>query len=230
MDINFLYILSAALAFALLGYYFWKDATDEGYSPIKIIDAYFLIVFMALIGGKLFFRPLSYEFFRYELLNTPLTLEGVLVGGTIGFIFMVKNYKWDIWKVGDTIASALAIFKSFLFLSFFIVNRDNWNLAVGILFFVLFAVIRFLKKEHSMGSSKDYFQLRRYKKTFFTGILLTIYLTWTSLVAILFLSLNPNINSGFWRVQLGFYLLVFASALYLFKIKTHQNKRTDYGK
>lgn len=225
-DNNFLYISTIIISFALLGYYFWKDATQEGYSPIKTLDVFFVIVFMALLGGKVFLREINYEFLRYEFIRSPLSLEGILLGGSIGLFLMVKRYRWDIWKIGDTIASALAIFKAFLFLSFYIANRSISNLIVAICFAILFSMLRFLKKEHSMGSSKDYFMLKRYKRTFFSGVLLTIYLTWTSVVAILFLLLNRNLGENFWRLQLSFYLFVALFALYIF-IKKTKNDKSD---
>jgi DnaK suppressor protein len=80
---------------------------------------------------------------------------------------------------------------------------------------LLYFLIRFLKKGLLFGTSTSYFQLKRLNKLTFTGGLFALYLTGSSLIAMLFLLTHVNTESVFWWFQVSFYFIIFVTACVL---------------
>lgn len=216
---EYLTVLFTSVAFLVFAFLYWRDSTAEGFSSEKILDSFFVILLGGLLGGKLLFRPISIDFFLYQFFNAPLILEGVLVGGGIAAYIEIKRNKWDVWKLGDMIAPAVAAFQSVIFLGIWVRTQTLSQLSIAISFIILYFFIRILRKGYSLGSTARYFQLRRLNKLTFTGALFAIYLTGSSLIAMLFLVTHYNLDSGFWWFQISFYLAIFASAWTLISIR-----------
>lgn len=212
-------IVFTALAFIVFAFVFWRDSTEEGFSSDKILDSFFMILLGGILGGKLLFRELDIDYFRYEFLTAPMILEGVLVGGALTAYWQIKKNRWEGWKVGDMLAPALAIFQSVLFFGFWLSEQRNSSLLVFAAFVALYAFIRSMKKTQRRTRGLTYFQVKRLNKLRFTGGLFALYLTGSSLIAILFLLAHLNPSSGFWWFQLGFYLIIAISAYVLIRRK-----------
>jgi len=204
------------VAFVSFAYVFWKDSISEGFSSNKILDAYFIIVSSGIVGGKFLFRSIDYNYFRYELLYSPLILEGVLIGGGIATFFVIKRNRWSGWKIGDMMAPALSLFQCIIFYSFLVVAKSIENALVATSFLVLYFFIRYLKYKKKFGSSSRFLQRIRMQKVIYTGVLITVYLTVSSLIAILFLLANINYNVWFWWFQMLFYLITFGLSIVMF--------------
>ncbi len=224
MHTEYTLLIFVAIASIFFSYVYWRDSTDEGFGSDKIFDSIFLMGITALLGGKLLFRELSIDYFRYQFINTPLLLEGVLVGGGVGLFLTVKHNKWSGWKIGDMIAPALASFQGILFLGFWIIYKETYYLIVFLLFSVLYMFIRYLKYNKQLGSSSQFFQMKRLKRLTFTGVVLTIYLTCSSLIAILFLLFNRKLDSKFWWFQIIFYLSAFLITIGFFIRRAHKEE------
>jgi RNA polymerase-binding transcription factor DksA len=209
---EYITIIFTSIAFLLFAFLFWRDASSEGFSSDKILDAFFIILLGGILGGKLLFHNLGFEYFRYQIWDSALTLEGVLIGGGIAAFFVARHNHWDGWKVGDMIAPALSIFQAILFLGIWVRVPELAYLLIFIGFMLLYFLIRFLKKGFSLGTSASYFQLKRLNKLTFTGGLFALYLTGSSLIAMLFLLTHINTNSWFWWFQIIFYLVIFVVA------------------
>lgn len=216
---EYITITFTSVAFLLFAFLYWRDSTFEGFSSDKILDSFFVILLGGLIGGKLLFHDLSIDYFRYQFWAAPLTLEGVLIGGGIAAYIETRRNSWDGWKIGDMIAPALAIFQAIIFLGFWVRVPQLPFLLISIAFIILYFLIRFLKKGLALGTSSSYFQLKRLNRLTFTGGLFALYLTGSSLIAILFLSTHINVESRFWWFQLIFYLVIFATAWILISRK-----------
>lgn len=216
---QYITVVFTILAFIFFAFVFWRDSTEEGFSSDKVLDAFFIILFGGLLGGKLLFRQLDMDYFRYQFLTAPLILEGVLVGGTLAAYWQIKRNRWEGWKVGDMLAPALAIFQSVLFFGFWLRIQQNASLFVFFAFVILYYVIRSMKKTQRRTRGLTYFQVKRLNKLRFTGGLFAIYLTGSSLIAILFLLGHINTDSGFWWFQVAFYLIIAVSAYVLIKRK-----------
>lgn len=205
--------------FAIITFMFvyWRDATREGFGSDKIIDSFFVILLGSFLGGKLLFRNISFDYLRYGILYSPLIFEGVLIGGGIAFLLVAKKNKWDIWKLGDMIAPSIAISQSILFLGLYF-GTDAIPYAISsVAFLILYMILRYLKKKKYFGSSFRFFELKRLNKPVVSGMLIALYLTGSSLIAILFLGLGANLDSRFWRFQLIFYLLMLAFSYFLIR-------------
>lgn len=209
---EYITIAFTSVAFLLFAFLFWRDATSEGFSSEKILDSFFIILLGGILGGKILFHTFSYDYFRYQIWSSPLTLEGVLIGGAIAAFFVARHNKWDGWKVGDMIAPAIAIFQAILFLGIWVRVPQLEYLLIFIGFMFLYFLIRFLKKGFSLGTSASYFQLKRLNKLTFTGGLFALYLTGSSLIAMLFLVTHINTESWFWWFQFLFYFIIFVMA------------------
>ena len=214
MDVLIFSFLIALFAFS---YLYWIDATEEGFGSDHVFDSVFLIMLTAFIGGKILFRDLTLEFFRYQFLSAPIVLEGALIGGGVAAFYIVKKYRWDGWKIGDMIAPALAAFQGIVFVGLWRSSGYISFLVLSLSFLILFLFIRFLKKSKRIGDSRLFFQMRRLNKPVFTGGLLATYLTGSSTIAILFLIVHQNIASKFWWFQVGFYLLILITSLFLIR-------------
>lgn len=214
MDILIFSFLIALFTFA---YLFWKAATAEGFGSDHVFDSISLIVISAFIGGKILFRDLSLDFFRYQFLSASIVLEGALIGGGIAAYYIVKKYSWDGWKIGDMIAPALASFQAIVFAGIWWSTKIPSFAILAGSFLFLYILIRFLKVRKKIGESKSFFLMKRLDKTSFTGGLLATYLTVSSAIAILFLIVHQNISSKFWWFQIGFYLVILAVSLLLIR-------------
>ena len=201
----------------LFAFTFWRDATREGFSSDKIFNTFFTVIIFAIIGGKILFRPLSIKYFQYEIFTSPFILEGILVGAILGAIVMAKKYKWSFWKIGDMLAPALALFQAVLGFGFFVVTANVTSLLTAIAFMTVYFVMRFLKNNYFLGSSSKVIMLKRLDLPTFTGGLFAVYLTGSSLIAMIFLVSHQNIHSKFWWFQVIFYLLVLVSTYYLIR-------------
>lgn len=210
-------IFLTILALITFMFVYWRDATREGYGSDKIIDSFFVILLGSFLGGKLLFRSISFDYIRYGILYSPLIFEGVLIGGGIAFLLIAKKNRWDIWKLGDMIAPAIAISQSILFLGLYTSTSSTPYLISALAFLILYIFLRYLKKKKYFGSSFRFFELKRLNKPVVSGMLMTLYLTGSSLIAILFLGLGANLDSKFWRFQLIFYLLMLAFSYFLIR-------------
>lgn len=213
-QITLIFAILGALLFAFI---FWRDSTKEGFSSDKILDAFVLIFIGGVIGGKILFRSLDMSYFRYQILTAPLILEGVLVGGGLSAFYVIRRNKWSGWKIGDMIAPALIIFQIFLFLGFWLSTKVTSFLVTSLGFTALYIFIRFLKERKHLGTSVKFFELKRLNKLFFTGGLLAIYLTGSSVIAIIFLVTHRNYQSSFWWFQIIFYFVILTGSYILFK-------------
>lgn len=212
-------IVSSLLALILFTFLFWRDSVAEGFSSDKIFDAIILIIIFAIIGGKVLFREISVDYFKYEILSSPFIMEGVLVGGGFGLFLSIKKNKWSARKIGDMIAPALAAFQTVLFFGFWL-SENNWaSFVIFTAFAALYIFIRFLKNKKFFGSSSRFYELRRINKLAISGSLLVVYLTVSSLIAMLFLVINLQPGSRFWWFQVLFYLFVLFSTLIFFNKK-----------
>lgn len=205
-------IIFTSIAFLLFAFLYWRDSTSEGFSSDKILDSFFIILIGGILGGKILFRELDFDYFRYQILNAPLILEGVLVGGAIAAYTQIKRNNWEGWKIGDMIAPALAAFQAVVFLGIWVRIQTLSQLFIFIGFTLLYFIIRILKKGYYLGTTTQYFRLRRLNKLTFTGGLFALYLTGSSLIAMLFLATHYNLESRFWLFQMSFYLTIFAIA------------------
>lgn len=221
-----IYFSFILIAFFVMAYFYWKDSAEEGYSSSRIFDSYFIIITGCLLGGKLLFRPINWEYLRYQLWSSPFIIEGIFLGGLIGLFIYIKHNKIAGWKIGDMLAAALTSFQSLITLGIAIITGSIDYYIISALFFITFLILRYLRIKKNMGSSRQYFEQKRYNKLLITGGLITIYLTVLSLVAILFLVKNNNIYSNFWRFQLGFYLVILFSTYIAFRRKlTKESKK-----
>lgn len=216
IDPNNIIIVFTAFSLIAFAFSFWRDSKNEGFSSDRILDAYFTILLGAILGGKLLFRTIDLDYFRYEIIRSPLILEGVLVGGGIATWINVKRNKWAGWKIGDMIAPALSLFQAIVFWGFYLADRRTSSLFIFISFLLLYLFIRYLKYSKNFGSSVKFIERKRMNQFMFTGVLLVVYLTVSSLIAILFLGTNINFFSWLWRFQVIFYFLVFVVSLVLF--------------
>ena len=214
--------ISTALTFSIIGavvfgYIYWRDATREGFSSDKILDSFFLMLIGGFLGGKLLFRSLGYDYFRYQFFTSPMILEGVLVGGALLTYLTNKKNNWSHWKIGDMLAPAITLFQAILFFGFWIANKQAFSLYTALAFSVLYIFIRFLKNRRYIGSSARFFLLKRINRSIFTGGLFAIYLTGSSAIAMLFLVIHQNLESGFWWFQIAFYFSIFVASYILFE-------------
>jgi|694.fasta_scaffold11564_7 RNA polymerase-binding transcription factor DksA len=210
-------IFSFLIALFVFAYVYWKDATEEGFGSDHIFDSIVSIMIAAFLGGKILFRDISFEFFRYQFLSASIVLEGALIGGGLAAYYIVKKYKWDGWKIGDMIAPALSLFQAIIFAGIWWSYKLPSFLVLFISFFTLYALIRFLKKKKHIGASSLFFMMKRLDKPVFTGGLLATYLTVSSAIAILFLSIHHNVSSRFWWFQLVFYLVILVVSFVLIR-------------
>jgi len=216
-----LFGILALISFIFL---FWRDADREGYSSDKILDSAFTVLLWGLLGGKFLFRGINLGFLRYELLSAPITLEGVLVGGLFGMWFIARKNHWELWKIGDMIASSLTFAEFLLFFGYWLSIRYVSLLVTSLLFLWLYFILFYLKTRLHYGSSFEFHALKRLNIKLFSGGLFITYLTGSSLIAMIFLVSHHNTSSGFWWFQIVFYLtlLIVSFILYIKQLRTQK--------
>ena len=222
-----IYVSFFSLAFLFLAYFYWKDASGEGFSPTRIFDSYFVTIAGGLIGGKLLFRALTFDYFRYQLISAPFILEGILIGGFVAIYIYVRKQNIDPWKIGDMFASALMGFQAIVSLGTAIATGIVDYYYISAILFGVFVFMRYLREVKQIGSSKMYFERKRYSNFLRSGSLVMIYLTVLSLVAMLFLLKNYNIYSNFWRFQVGFYIVILFTTYIRYRGMLKKKVRQD---
>lgn len=210
-----------SLAFLAFIFLFWRDANKEGYSSDKILDTSLIILFGGVLGGKVLFRNLSLGYFRYQILTSPLILEGVLVGGLLSVWYVSRKNHWELWKIGDMIAPSLTFAQFIFFLGFWLSTKYASFLITSFLFLWLYLVLFYLKSKFHYGSSFNFHAFKRLNIKLFSGGLFITYLTGSSLIAMIFLVSHRNVESSFWWFQVVFYLtlLIVSFLMYLKQLR-----------
>jgi DnaK suppressor protein len=222
-------IFFSILSFFVFCFVFWKNAVEEGFSSDQVLDSIFLMLLGSVIGGKFLFRSINWEFFRYQLVASPLILEGALIGGGIGLFIAVRRYGWDGWKIGDIAALSLNLFQFIISLGIYFYSGLWAYLVLSGLFALLYLILFILRKKLNLGKSSAYNLLRRLDKKILTGGLIAAYLTGSGCIAILFLAIYPNLDSLFWKFQVVFYLFLTFTSFFLAKRKMSEQEVSMSG-
>ena len=88
---------------------------QEGMGPQKIIDLCFYIMISALVGARLLYIIVEYEYFMaapleiFKIWKGGLVFYGGLVLAVAVSIIYMKRHNLPVWKVGDVLAPSIAI-------------------------------------------------------------------------------------------------------------------------
>ncbi|MFA6216739.1 MAG: prolipoprotein diacylglyceryl transferase [Candidatus Omnitrophota bacterium] len=109
------YGLMLALAFVIGTYLAHMRAKAAGLKPDKLTDLIFYILVFSLVGARLFFVAVNFEYYKSHLFDIFKVWEGGLVfyGGLIfGFCaaaWFSKKHKISFWKTLDILSPSLAL-------------------------------------------------------------------------------------------------------------------------
>lgn len=109
------YGLMLALAFLSGMYLIEKKARKQGLDITKILDLVFLILFSGILGARVLFVILNWDYYRSDPIGIFKVWEGGLVfyGGLILAFFVsawfLKKNKLSFWKTADILSPALAL-------------------------------------------------------------------------------------------------------------------------
>lgn len=90
-------------------------AKREGMDPQAVYDTGFWIIFSAIVGSRLFYIFINYDYYLqnpiavFYLWEGGLVFYGGLVGAFIAVIVCVKRYNLDLWKFADVAAPGAAL-------------------------------------------------------------------------------------------------------------------------
>jgi len=104
-----------ALAFITATYLAVKRAKREGIEGTKIVDLSLYILLSSILGARILFVALSWDYYKEHLADILKIWEGGLVfyGGLISAFFtavwFLKKNRLSIWKVGDILSAPLAL-------------------------------------------------------------------------------------------------------------------------
>ncbi len=109
------YGLMVALGFLAALFWIRRQSPREGIPPAKMIDLAFLMLIMALIGSRIAYVFVEWDFFKGNPLAFFRVWEGGLVfyGGLIACIpaawFYLRRQGLSFWKVADVFMPAVAL-------------------------------------------------------------------------------------------------------------------------
>ena len=116
-----IYFYGIILAFAIIVGTFLSDYVGEKFFELKketIIDLSPYLVIFGIIGARLYYCILNYDFylrFPTEILairHGGISIHGAILGGLIGLIIFAKRHNLSIIKLADTTAIGLALAQS----------------------------------------------------------------------------------------------------------------------
>lgn len=116
-----IYFYGIILAFAIIVGTFLSDYVGEKFFELKketIIDLSPYLVIFGIIGARLYYCILNYDFylrFPTEILairHGGISIHGAILGGLIGLIIFAKRHNLSIIKLADTSAIGLALAQS----------------------------------------------------------------------------------------------------------------------
>jgi phosphatidylglycerol:prolipoprotein diacylglycerol transferase len=87
----------------------------DGMDPQRIYDAGFWIVVAAVIGSRLIYVGVNYDYYLahplgvFKLWEGGLVFYGGLLGAIVATLFCVRRYKLDLWRFADVAAPGLAL-------------------------------------------------------------------------------------------------------------------------
>lgn len=107
--------LFLTLAFLTGLFFIWRAAQVYEIDPEKLLDLFFLTVFVSFTGARLYFLA-----FHPDYLNDPLkvllfnlypgfSFWGALAGGSLGLYFFAGRFRLNLWQVFDFAAVGLFI-------------------------------------------------------------------------------------------------------------------------
>lgn len=113
-----IYFYGVILAFAIIAGAFVSDYVGSKFLGLKketIIDASPYLVIAGIIGARLYYCVLNYDFylrFPTEILairHGGISIHGAILGGLIGLIIFAKRRKLSLLKLADTVAVGLPL-------------------------------------------------------------------------------------------------------------------------
>ena len=116
-----IYFYGIILAFAIIIGTFLSDYVGEKFFELKketIIDLSPYLVIFGIIGARLYYCILNYDFylrFPTEILairHGGISIHGAILGGLIGLIIFAKRHNLSIIKLADTSSIGLALAQS----------------------------------------------------------------------------------------------------------------------
>lgn len=116
-----IYFYGIILAFAIIVGTFLSNYVGEKFFELKketIIDLSPYLVIFGIIGARLYYCILNYDFylrFPTEILairHGGISIHGAILGGLIGLIIFAKRHNLSIIKLADTTAIGLALAQS----------------------------------------------------------------------------------------------------------------------
>ena len=116
-----IYFYGIILAFAIIVGTFLSDYVGEKFFELKketIIDLSPYLVIFGIIGARLYYCILNYDFylrFPTEILairHGGISIHGAILGGLIGLIIFAKRHNLSIIKLADTSSIGLALAQS----------------------------------------------------------------------------------------------------------------------
>jgi phosphatidylglycerol---prolipoprotein diacylglyceryl transferase len=97
-----------ALAFLWGTFLVWRLARAWDLDGEKTLDLVLLTFFGGVVGARLFFISLNFDFFSEDFFRIILITKypglsfwGGLLGGWLTLAFMAKRLKQDLWQVAD---------------------------------------------------------------------------------------------------------------------------------
>ena len=113
-----IYFYGVILAFAIIAGAFVSDYVGSKFLGLRketIIDASPYLVIAGIIGARLYYCVLNYDFylrFPTEILairHGGISIHGAILGGLIGLIIFAKRRKLSLLKLADTVAVGLPL-------------------------------------------------------------------------------------------------------------------------
>jgi len=119
LDLGFIqihwYSVTMLLALLIGGYLALREAKKFGISENFMINLYFFLVPIALLGARLYFVAFHWDYYSnnfveiFKVWEGGLAIHGGIIAGLLWIIFYTKRYKVSTFRVLDTLVVGLII-------------------------------------------------------------------------------------------------------------------------
>jgi phosphatidylglycerol:prolipoprotein diacylglycerol transferase len=104
------------LAYLAATFIFWREGRKRGFNEERLLDLSLLTLVGALIGGRVLYVLLNWNYFSLEPLQTLFIWQGgfayfgALLVATVVALYFCRNWKWPAFQIADlgALAGALA--------------------------------------------------------------------------------------------------------------------------
>src|SRR4030042_31877 len=103
------------VAYFVATFILWREGKRQGYNEEKLLDLSVISLIAAILGGRVYYLFLNWQFFSDEPVRAfyfwegGFAYHGALVGVLLAALYFIKKWKWSFFQIGDIAALSTSV-------------------------------------------------------------------------------------------------------------------------